>query len=48
MICASFVGSWRRGSPRRSQKRTGGRLTSKVAWSEVRFASLLKIAVSHL
>ena len=26
-------GSWRRGSPRRCQERTGGRLPSKVAWS---------------
>ena len=42
MIGANVVGSWRRGSPRRCPKRTGGRLPSKVAWSELRVASLLK------
>ena len=36
------VGSWRRGSPRRCQKRTGSRLPSKVAWSDFSVASLLK------
>ena len=45
MIRVNVVGSWRRGSLRRRQKRTGDRLPSEVAWCDLKFASLLKIAV---